>query len=113
MFEVKLDSNCLNRVEPYQALQIVLQKHSKVFSEQLGCFNGPPVHLHMNEKVKPKYHKPRKVPFSLKEKVDEELERLQVMTSFPLVSTPSGQLQSYQYLKGMVQYGCAMTKRSQ
>ena len=77
LFEVKLDSNCLNRVEPSQALQTVLQKHSKVFSEQLGCFNGPPVHLYLDEKVKPKYHKPRKVPFSLKEKVDKELERLQ------------------------------------
>ena len=36
-----------------------------------------PVHLHLNEKVKPKYHKPRKVPFSLKKKVDKELDRLQ------------------------------------
>ena len=52
----------------------MLQKHSQVFSEQLGCFSGPPVHLYLDEKVKPKYHKPKKVPFSL---VDKELERLQ------------------------------------
>ena len=64
-------------MEPSQALQSVLQKHSKVFSVELGCFNGPPVHLNVDGTVQPKFHKPRKVPFSLKEKVEHELEHLQ------------------------------------
>ncbi len=58
-------------------LQETLQKHSEVFSDDLGCMQGMEVHLQVDEKVQPKFHKPRTVPFILREKVEAELERLQ------------------------------------
>ncbi len=38
---------------------------------------GTEVHLQVDEKVKPKFHKPKTIPFVLSEKVEAELERLQ------------------------------------
>ena len=58
-------------------LKEVLDKHPAVFDTSLGCLKGPEVTLLVDEKVKPKFHKPRTVPFLMKDKVEKELERLQ------------------------------------
>ena len=39
-------------------LKEVLQKHSVVFTEELGCMQGPKVKLHVDANAKPKFHKP-------------------------------------------------------
>jgi len=74
---VNLGSFQLNAVEETTALNELLGKYESVFSEELGCMQGPPVHLHVDEKAKPKFCKPRSVPFMLKGKVEAELQRLQ------------------------------------
>ena len=48
-----------------------------VFDGSLGCLKDTKVTLHVNDKVKPKFLKPRPVPFLLREKVEKELDRLQ------------------------------------
>ncbi len=55
-------------------LEETLQKYPEVFSTDLGCMTGIKVNL---LEVKPKFHKPRTVPFVLRGKVEAELERLQ------------------------------------
>lgn len=47
-----------------------------VFCEELGCFKGEPVKLYLKSNATPKYFKPRPIPFSLKAKVEQELDRL-------------------------------------
>ena len=54
-------------------LQEFLDKHAPVFSEGLGCFNGPPVKLKVDANAQPKFYKVRSVPFALKNKVEAEL----------------------------------------
>ena len=48
-----------------------------MFQEGLGTFTGPKAKIHVAADAKPIYCKARPVPYSLKKKVEEELERLQ------------------------------------
>ena len=70
-FEVTLNSLQMD------ALDNILSRHEKVFQEDLGCMQGPEIKLHVDEKVKPKFLRPRTVPFMLREKVETELSRLE------------------------------------
>ena len=58
-------------------LEELLEKHSVVFKEELGCLlQGVKAQLLVDD-TNPKFHKPRFVPFVFKEKVEAELDRLQ------------------------------------
>ena len=59
-----------------EKLQQVLQKHSKVFSSELGCLRGTEIKLHIDPQANPKFHKARAVPYALKGLVEKELEHL-------------------------------------
>ena len=58
-------------------LQRLLNKHSILFNEELGCMKDMKVKLQVDNSAKPKFFKPRSVPFTLKEKVEIELQRLE------------------------------------
>jgi hypothetical protein len=58
-------------------LQDVLDKHSAVFKDELGCVQGTSAKFHVDPTVPSKFFKARQVPYSIREKVDKELERLQ------------------------------------
>ena len=75
--EVDLGSVNANVLEQTTPMEGILDKHSIVFSEELGCMNGPAVQLQIDDKVQPKFFKPRTVPYILKEKVETELQRLE------------------------------------
>ena len=59
------------------SVQEVVNSHASVFSEELGCYNGPPVKLKVHDNAKPKFYKARSAPFSLKSKIEAELDSLQ------------------------------------
>ena len=48
-----------------------------MFSEGLGCFNGPPVELKVDANAQLKFYKVRSVPFALKSKIEAKLADLQ------------------------------------
>jgi hypothetical protein len=58
-------------------LDEILEKHSTLFKDELGTMAGPPVHIHVKPDTLPKFYRPRPIPYSLKGKVEQELERLQ------------------------------------
>ena len=58
-------------------LSVTLENHSSLFKEELGTVQGEKAKLHTNPQIHPKFCKPRPVPFSLRKKVEEELERLE------------------------------------
>ena len=60
-----------------QRVEELVQKYEQVFQEGLGTFTGPKAKIHVAADAKPIYCKARPVPYSLKKKVEEELERLQ------------------------------------
>lgn len=51
-------------------------KYPKLFSNELGCYEGPKINLYVKPNSKPIFFKARQVPFALKEKVESELNRL-------------------------------------
>ena len=59
------------------SLQKVLDSYPEVFKDDLGSIQGMKVQLHPKQDAKPHYHKPRPVPYSLRQKVEIELQRLQ------------------------------------
>ena len=67
----------IKSLEVASHLTELLDKHTPVFSEGLGCYNGPPVQLKFATGTLPKFHKARSVPFALKGKVEAELADLQ------------------------------------
>ena len=59
------------------ALEKVLSKHAVVFSKKLGTLKGYKAKLYVDPEAKPKFFKPRTVPFAMKPLVETELNRLE------------------------------------
>ena len=59
------------------SLQAVLDRHTAVFKEELGTVKGLEVKLHLKPDATPRFHRSRSVPYSMKAKVEAELERLE------------------------------------
>ena len=66
----------IDQVEQPPTLQKILDNHAAVFDGTLGCMKDVEVTLQVKTEVKPKFLRPRKVPYILKQKVEEELDRL-------------------------------------
>ena len=60
---------------PSAGLQDLLEKHDDVFQEGLGTFQGQKAGIQVDPNAKPRYCKARTLPYSLRPKVEEELER--------------------------------------
>ena len=56
------------------ALQEVLDSHAEVFQEGLGTMKG--FKANVNTNAAPRFNRARSVPYALRDKVDQELDRL-------------------------------------
>ena len=73
--ELRLDWKNTYHVRESPALAVVLNDHQAVFKNELGTITCAKAEIHVDLQVAPSFHRPRPVPFALKQKV--ELERLQ------------------------------------
>ena len=83
-----LDWKQLNsiRQQNMQSLQEVLDDHADVFKEELGTLQGVEVPVRIKPEAQPHFYRPRPVPYSMRQKVENELTRLQeqgVITQVP------------------------------
>ena len=62
---------------PPSSLQTVLDHHAAVFKEELGHVKGVTAKIIIDPEVQPRFCKPRTVPYALRAKVNQELERLE------------------------------------
>ena len=74
--KIKLD---WHEIKYAHTTEDILQRYSDVFREELGTLKGVTVKLHVDPDAAPCFFKPRVVPYAMKSKVEEELERLQGM----------------------------------
>jgi len=74
--EIKLNWPQLNHVEDHSDLHEILQEYSEVFKEELGTMKGITAKIYIDPAAQPKYCKARPVPYALRPKIEEELERL-------------------------------------
>ncbi len=58
-------------------LQKLLEKHKDVFKEEIGELKGITTKLKVKENATPKFHKARPVPYALRSRVEDELDRLE------------------------------------
>ena len=58
-------------------MEKLLAKHSKLFRPELGTLQGMEAKIFVPQNAQPRFYKPRPVAYSLKSKVEQELERLQ------------------------------------
>ena len=70
----KLFYSVLNISQPIANL---LQKYHEVFSDKIGTYTGGKVNIQIDPTVMPKFCKPRPLPFAIKDKVEDELKKLQ------------------------------------
>ena len=61
----------------HDKIKEVLDKHEAVFDGSIGCLKGVKVTLQVNEAAKPKFLKPRIVPYLLREKVEKQLSMME------------------------------------
>ena len=59
------------------ALETVLDRHQNVFKPELGTLKGYKAQIFVDEDAQPRFCKARPVPYAMKKKVEEELERLE------------------------------------
>ena len=74
-----LDWKQLNTIsqQSNQHLQRILDDHTEIFKKELGSLCGVKVQIHVKPQALPRYYRPRPVPYSLRQKVENELQRLQ------------------------------------
>lgn len=65
--QLKTTENSLNQV---------LDKHENVFKDELGTLKGAKATIHVQKDAPPGFFRPRSVPFAMRAKVDEEIDRL-------------------------------------
>ena len=79
LLKIQLDWRTLHllRAAPPTQLQAILNRHSEVFKEELGCMKGVTATIVIDPQAQPRFCKPRTVPFALRSKVESELSRLE------------------------------------
>lgn len=58
------------------SMENIFEKYKEVFTDNIGCFKNEKFKLYLKENTKPIFCKPRPLPFTIKEKVTQELLRL-------------------------------------
>ena len=84
--ELRLDWRAVHAISLSHSLEGILEQSKEMFQQGLGKIKGIKANLHVDTQTKPLYLKAHSVPFSLKQKVEQELERLEsqdVVTPVP------------------------------
>ena len=76
--KLRLDWSPLHQVKPNtEKLQEILDKHGTIFNDILDFVKGTVAKIHMDASATPNFYRPRLVPYALRNKVEQELERLE------------------------------------
>lgn len=76
---IKLDWRAIFRLQigQQQELETLLLKNREVFKGELGALKGARAKIYVDPDAKPRYFKARSLPYALKDKVENELSRLE------------------------------------
>ena len=74
--EIPLDWGFLKSLKEGRITDGLLQRYSSLFDGQLGKVEGIKAKLEMKPDARPRFHKPRTVPYALREQIEEEIKRL-------------------------------------
>ena len=71
---IRLDWYSINNI-PTVTIEDILMKYSDVFEDSLCKYNGPPVKFVIDPEAQPRFFKARPVPYAIKNKVQEAIEK--------------------------------------
>lgn len=74
---IKLDGLSVLYTKNCGCLQGILEKHSEIFSDELGLVKGMKAKLYVKDGSVPRFFKARPVPYAYRKGVDAELARLE------------------------------------
>lgn len=76
--ELGLEVHTIHQVEttPNNRMEQVLKRHEAVFKEERGTLKDIKATIHVDPEAKPRFFKPRSVPYAVRPLVDAELDRL-------------------------------------
>lgn len=74
---IRLDWASLKTVSAKQGVDSLLKEYEEVFREEPGVIKGVKATLSLKEGAQPRFHRPRSVPYAIKDKVTKELNRLE------------------------------------
>ena len=77
--KIRLDWGNLNRIDTddhKSELERVLDNHADVFKDELGILQDVTAKIHIDEQAKPRFYRPRTVPYALRNKENKEIDRL-------------------------------------
>ena len=86
--ELRLDWRAVHAISLSDSLEGILEQNKEIFQQGLGKIKGIETKLHVDTQAKPLYFKACSVPFALRQKVEQELERLEsqdVITPIPFL----------------------------
>lgn len=67
----------LHYIDTSDKLETILNEHSAVFSDTPGCLRSHKVKIHLRPEAAPKFCKARQPPYAMRQRIEEELDRLQ------------------------------------
>ena len=76
--KIKLNRPIIKQLSSHnKRLEEILQKHAQLFEEGLETLQGTKAKIHVDPTATPIFHKARPVPYTLREKIEQDLERLE------------------------------------
>ena len=76
--KIKLNWTIIKQLSSHnKRLKEILQKHAQLFEEGLGTLQGTKAKIHVHPTATPIFHKARPVPYALRAKIEQDLERLE------------------------------------
>ena len=73
---IRLDWKCLHQVGTLPTLADLLDHHKAIFCDELGTVRGTSAKLHVDPQSCPRFYKPRPVPYAMRDKIEQEIDRL-------------------------------------
>ena len=99
VFSIRLEINWSD--QDASQVQLLKNKYKQVFTEGLGTMKKFTAQLRVKSNAKPVFHRPRSIPYAIKESIEKELERLEKegivqkvehsKWAAPIVSVPKGE----------------------
>ena len=76
--KIKLNWPIIKQLSSHnKRLEEILQKNAQLFEEVLGTLQGAKAKIHVDPTATPIFHKTRPVPYALRDKIEQDLERLE------------------------------------
>ena len=75
--QLRLDWKAVHAISLNHSFESILEQNKEIFQQGLGKIKGIEAKLHVDTQAKLLYFKAHSVPFALKQKVEQELERLE------------------------------------